>query len=163
MALGCIGRFVCAFVVGVPTFCHPFLPALKLIFEKKSYFCVVNHATGLCCLCLPYRDYMKAFLYYLSLPLLFVLNRLPFCILYLFSDILYYLIYHVVRYRRYIVRDNLVKSFPEKDLKEIKKIERKFYASLCDFFVEIIKLYGMSEKSIRKRKNQTENTAMPSE
>jgi KDO2-lipid IV(A) lauroyltransferase len=56
-----------------------------------------------------------------------------------------------MRYRRRIVRENLVKSFPEKDLKAIKKIEKKFYSSLCDWFVEMIKYYGMSEKEIRKR------------
>ena len=93
---------------------------------------------------------MKAFLYYLSLPFLFVLNKLPFCVLYLFSDIIYYLVYYVVRYRRHIVRDNLVKSFPEKDLKEIESIEKKFYRSLCDYFVEMIKYYGMSENEINK-------------
>lgn len=94
---------------------------------------------------------MKAILYYIALSLLFVLNKLPFCIVYLISDILYLLLYYVVRYRRDVVRDNLVKSFPEKDIKEIKKIEREFYAALCDYFVEAIKLYGMSEKQIRKR------------
>ena len=94
---------------------------------------------------------MKAILYYIALSLLFVLNKLPFCIVYLISDILYLLVYYVVRYRRDVVRDNLVKSFPEKDIKEIKKIEREFYAALCDYFVEAIKLYGMSEKQIRKR------------
>lgn len=94
---------------------------------------------------------MKKILYYISVSLLFVLNKLPFCILYLFADVLYFLVYYVVRYRRRIVRDNLVKSFPEKSIKDIKKIEKKFYSSLCDYFVETIKFYGMSEKQIRKR------------
>ncbi|MBR4967619.1 MAG: lysophospholipid acyltransferase family protein [Bacteroidaceae bacterium] len=94
---------------------------------------------------------MKTILYYILLAFLFVLNKLPFCILYALSDIIYFLVYYLVRYRRKIVRDNLVKSFPEKDIKEIKGIERRFYASLCDYFVETIKFYGMSEKEIRKR------------
>lgn len=94
---------------------------------------------------------MKKVLYYISLSLLFVLNRLPFCVLYAISDFLYFLVYYVVRYRRRVVRDNLVKSFPEKQLKEIVEIEKKFYSSLCDWFVEVIKLYGISEKEIRKR------------
>lgn len=94
---------------------------------------------------------MKKILYCISVSVLFVLNRLPFCVLYLISDILYFLVYYIVRYRRGIVRDNLVKSFPEKDIKEIIGIEKKFYSSLCDWFVEIIKYYGMSEKEVRKR------------
>ena len=94
---------------------------------------------------------MKTVLYYLAVSVLFVLNKLPFCIVYLISDILYFLVYYLARDRRRIVRENLVKSFPEKDIKEIKKIERKFYAALCDYFVEAVKYYGMSEKQIRKR------------
>ena len=94
---------------------------------------------------------MKKILYYISVSVLFVLNKLPFCVLYLISDILYCLVYYIVRYRRGIVRDNLVKSFPEKDLKEIICIEKKFYSSFCDWIVEIIKYYGMSETEVRKR------------
>ena len=94
---------------------------------------------------------MKAILYYIALSLLFVLNKLPFFVLYLISDIIYLLVYYLMRYRRAIVRDNLVKSFPEKSLMEIKRIERRFYSALCDYFVETIKYYGMSEKEIGKR------------
>ena len=94
---------------------------------------------------------MKAILYYITLVLLFVLNKLPMCVLHFLSDILYFPIYYVARYRRKVVRDNLVKSFPEKSLKEIVKIEKRFYHSLCDYFVEMIKYYGMSEKEIRRR------------
>ena len=94
---------------------------------------------------------MKGILYYISLSLLFVLNRMPFFVLYLLSDVIYFLVYYLVRYRRKIVRDNLVKSFPEKSLKEIKSIERKFYSVLCDYFVETVKLYGLSKNQISKR------------
>lgn len=94
---------------------------------------------------------MKAILYYISLALLFLLNKLPFCVLYLLSDMFFFIVYYLVRYRRGVVRDNLVKSFPEKGLREIVEIEKKFYSSLCDWFVETIKYYGMSEKEIRRR------------
>ena len=94
---------------------------------------------------------MKAFLYYITVAFLFVLNKLPMCVLHFFSTLLYYPIYYVVRYRRKVVRDNLVKSFPEKSLKEIVAIEKKFYRSLCDYFMEMIKYYGMSEDEIKKR------------
>ena len=94
---------------------------------------------------------MNKIVYYILVSVLFVLNKLPFCVLYLLSDIFYFLVYYIVRYRRKVVRDNLVKSFPEKELKEIVKIEKRFYSSLCDWFVEVIKYYGMDEKEIRKR------------
>lgn len=93
---------------------------------------------------------MKAFLYYITMAFLFVLNKLPMPLLHFLSSLFYYPVYYVARYRRKVVRDNLVKSFPEKGLKEIKHIEKKFYRSLCDYFFEMIKMYGMSEKKMRK-------------
>lgn len=89
-------------------------------------------------------------MYYLAVAILFVLNKLPMSFLHFLSTLLYYPIYYIVRYRRKVVRDNLVKSFPEKSLDEVKRIEKKFYRSLCDYFMEMIKYYGMSEEKIKK-------------
>ena len=94
---------------------------------------------------------MKTFMYYIAVAFLFVLNRLPMCVLHFLSTLLYYPMYYIVRYRRKVVRDNLVKSFPEKGMKEILSIEKKFYRSLCDYFMEMIKFYGMSEKEVKER------------
>lgn len=74
----------------------------------------------------------------------------PFSLLYLRSDISCFLVYHVVRYRRKVVRENLINSFPEKDLKELKKIEKAFYHNLCDLFVEICKLLIMKPEELQK-------------
>ena len=59
------------------------------------------------------------------------------------SDIACFVLYHVVRYRRKVVRDNLVKSFPEKPAQEIKQIEKRFYRDFCDLIVETLKLRRM--------------------
>ena len=72
----------------------------------------------------------------------------PFCLLYVRSDIYYFLVYHVAHYRRKVVRDNLVKSFPEKSTKEIVAIERHFYHNLCDLIVEICKLLKMKPEEL---------------
>ena len=93
---------------------------------------------------------MKAFLYYLTVAFLFVLNKLPMRVLHFISTLFYYPVYYIVRYRRKVVRDNLVKSFPEKELKEIIAIEKKFYRNLCDYFMEMIKYYGMSENDVKR-------------
>ena len=50
-----------------------------------------------------------------------------------FSDIYFYLIYYLLKYRRRVVRANLQHAFPEKDLSEIIKIEKRYYRHLCDF------------------------------
>ena len=94
---------------------------------------------------------MKSLLYYIAVAFLFVLNKLPMCVLHFLSTLVYYPVYYILRYRRKVVRDNLVKSFPEKELKEVVAIEKKFYRCMCDHFMEMIKLYGMSEAEVKRR------------
>ena len=74
---------------------------------------------------------------------------LPFKLLYLLSEIVYLIIYYVVRYRRKVVRGNLVNSFPEKSLPEIIEIEKNFYSSFCDYIVETVKLMRIDSKKIK--------------
>lgn len=50
-----------------------------------------------------------------------------------------------------MVRMNLAHAFPDKSLKELIRIERKFYRHLCDLFVESYHLGHMTEKDIRRR------------
>ncbi len=76
---------------------------------------------------------------------------LPYGLLYLKSDLYYLLVYHVVRYRRKVVRQNLLRSFPEKDAKTIKTIEKRFYRNLCDLVVEGPKMMRMGPNGYRKR------------
>ncbi len=75
----------------------------------------------------------------------------PYWLLYLKSDLCYLLVYHVARYRRKVVRENLLRSFPEKDVDEIKTIEKRFYRNLCDLFVEAPKMMCMGSNGYSKR------------
>lgn len=83
--------------------------------------------------------------------LFYTLSLLPFRILYGMADIGYVLLYYIIRYRRGVVRKNLVTAFPEKSIDDIKNIERKFYHWFCDYFLEAIKLLSISEKELRRR------------
>lgn len=95
---------------------------------------------------------MQAILYYLSLPFIYLFSSLPLSVLYGFSDYLVFpLMYHLTGYRRKVVRENLVNSFPEKTTEEIKAIEVKFYHYLSDLFIEIFKGFTISKDQIRKR------------
>ncbi|NCC98920.1 MAG: hypothetical protein EOL95_04335 [Bacteroidia bacterium] len=79
-----------------------------------------------------------------------LIARLPWCILFAFSDFCYLIVYYVARYRRKIVRKNLVNSFPKKDLNSIIKLEKKFYHHFCDMFIETIKLFHISVPEVQK-------------
>ena len=94
---------------------------------------------------------MKNLTYYLSFALWFIISLLPLWVFYRLSDGLYYLVYHVVRYRRRVVYANLRSSFPEKSEAEIERIAKEFYSFFCDYIVETLKLFSMGEKNMRKR------------
>jgi Kdo2-lipid IVA lauroyltransferase/acyltransferase len=80
-----------------------------------------------------------------------LLARLPLSALYAFSDFLFAITYYVARYRRKLVRKNLLRSFPQKAGIEIDKIEREFYHNLCDYAVETIKLLHIERDELAKR------------
>lgn len=94
---------------------------------------------------------MKNIVYNLSFALWYLLSLLPLQVLYRVSDILYYPLYYVVRYRRQVVRQNLTGSFPEKSEKEIIRIEKEYYAWFCDYVVETVKQMSMSKHQMMKR------------
>lgn len=76
---------------------------------------------------------------------------LPFSLLYILSDLLYFFVYMIVRYRLRVVRSNLSASFPELDKKELLNLEKRFYHHFCDYFVETIKLLHISDEEMQKR------------
>lgn len=85
------------------------------------------------------------------IKILKVVAHLPLGVLYFFSDLGYLIVYYIIRYRREVVRKNLVNSFPEKTEKEIIEIEKRFYHSLCDISVESFKLLHISDKEMLRR------------
>ena len=91
------------------------------------------------------------FLFYIVLFVWYLLSLLPLSVLYVLSDILFVLAYYVLRYRKRLVRKNLMDSFPEKNKSEIIKIEKGFYLFLCDYIVESMKLLTMSKKNLQRR------------
>ena len=76
---------------------------------------------------------------------------LPLKILYILSDILFFPMFYIVRYRRKLVYQNMKDSFPEKSEKEIRRMEKAFYHHFCDYIVETIKLLHISDTETRKR------------
>ncbi|MCD8296354.1 MAG: acetyltransferase, partial [Prevotella sp.] len=91
---------------------------------------------------------MKALGYGIVYGLFYMVSLLPYRALYCVSDFLYLIVYHIVRYRRALVRGNITSSFPEKSVGECVSIEKGFYRWFCDYFVETVKLLSVSSDEL---------------
>ncbi|MFD0962872.1 lysophospholipid acyltransferase family protein [Pseudofulvibacter geojedonensis] len=89
--------------------------------------------------------------YIIGFPILWTISVLPFPIFYLFSDLIFVLVFHIIGYRKKVVYNNIKLVFPDKSDKEILLIRKKFYKHMCDMFLEMIKTMSMSEAEMRKR------------
>ncbi|MBC7748262.1 MAG: lipid A biosynthesis acyltransferase, partial [Methylotenera sp.] len=94
---------------------------------------------------------MKLIAFILIYPFLWFVSVLPFPILYKLSDLVYFLVYYIIKYRKKSVRSQLKLTLPNYSKEELLQIEKKFYAHLCDLFLEMIKTMSISEKEIAKR------------
>ncbi len=94
---------------------------------------------------------MQFLLYLIIYPFIWIISILPFPVLYLLSDCVYFLIYRIFKYRKRVVRGNIALALPHLSEKERTDIEKKFYAHLCDLFLEMIKTLSISKKEIEKR------------
>jgi len=100
---------------------------------------------------------LSAILYYLTLPFIYLLSVLPFPLLYGLSNIVYFLLFYLLGYRKEVVLKNLRNSFPEKSEKEIQIISRRFYRYFCDLFLETFKTLSISRKTMLKHCRLEEN------
>lgn len=80
-----------------------------------------------------------------------LISRLPMWWLYRLSDLIFPVLYYIVRYRRNVARANLAQSFPEKTEKQRRQIEYRFFRFFCDYIVETIKLISISPQEMMKR------------
>ena len=69
----------------------------------------------------------------------------------LFSDVVCFLTYRVIGYRKKTVRENLALALPHLSDTERRTIEKKFYSHMCDLFLEMIKTLSISQQEIEKR------------
>lgn len=94
---------------------------------------------------------MQFIVFILIYPIIWLISILPFRVLYLFSDLVYVLVYHIIGYRKKVVRQNIAMALPHLSEKERIIIEKKSYHHLCDMFLEMMKTMSISEKEIDKR------------
>ncbi len=87
---------------------------------------------------------------FVLLSLLRGIARMPFWMLYGISNVISFVLQHVIHYRREVITNNLRRSFPEKSQKERDKIVVQYYQHLGDCIVEIVKLLHISDKQLEE-------------
>lgn len=94
---------------------------------------------------------MQLLAYLLLYPFIWFISILPFRILYFFSDIVCFIIYRIIGYRKKTVRENLRLTLGHLSPKELKAIEKRFYSHFTDSFFEMAKTLTISDKELQKR------------
>lgn len=94
---------------------------------------------------------MQLLIYVLVYPLVWLISKLPFKVIYLFSDLVYIFVYNLFAYRKKVVINNLRLAFPDYSKSKHEAIAKTFYKHLCDMIFESIKSISMSEEEIKKR------------
>lgn len=90
-------------------------------------------------------------MYYLLYGIFYLISLLPMAALYGISDAAFLVIYHILGYRKDVVRSNLTYAFPAKSPAEIERIMRRFYRSFCDQWIEAVKLLTISPQALSRR------------
>lgn len=91
---------------------------------------------------------MSKVLFYLIIK---PISLLPYPIIYGISNVISFLFFYIIPYRKKVVAKNLENSFPQKNKKELNTIARKFYTHLSDIIVESVKLFSITQKQIDHR------------
>ncbi len=89
--------------------------------------------------------------FYLLRALSWLMDKMPRRLVYLISDLLFILLFYLVRYRRDVVKTNLANSLPDQSKKERDRIAVKFYHHLCDCFLETLYFDWISDTEVRER------------
>ncbi len=79
------------------------------------------------------------------------MTYLPLWMLYIIGDVLFFLAFYIVRWRRDIAENNLQRSFPEKSPQEIRTIARRFYYNLGMILAETLWCARADNATMSKR------------
>ena len=95
---------------------------------------------------------MKNFLLaILTIVSIILIGVLPFRVMYLFSDLMYFVLFKIIGYRREVIVSNLKRAFPDLIEQEMKRLLGKVYKNLTDIIIEGIKSFTMGHRQIIKR------------
>lgn len=94
---------------------------------------------------------MKKLEYYFFRGLIFKLSFIPFPVLYFLSDIISFILFRIIRYRRSVIRSNLTYCFTQKSLSEILEIEKKHFRHFTNITLESLKALSTNSGKLTSR------------
>ncbi len=94
---------------------------------------------------------LKNIAYYILFGVWYVVSLLPMWFLHAVSSIVSIILFHVIRYRRRVVHENIKSSFPKLSPRKRWMIERRCYTHFCDLMVESVKFFSISEWNMKRR------------
>ena len=84
-------------------------------------------------------------------PIIFFFASLPFIYTQTLGNVVYFILYKLLKYRVKVVKENLKNSFPNKSVSERLEIEIKYYRHLSDLFFETLKGLTLSRNQLNRR------------
>lgn len=93
---------------------------------------------------------LKQTAYYILFGVWWLVSHLPLWFLHGVASVASVFLFHVIRYRRKVVHENIKSAFPELSSRERLIIERKFFTHFCDLMMESVKFFSISKKEMRR-------------
>jgi KDO2-lipid IV(A) lauroyltransferase len=91
--------------------------------------------------------------------LIWLLGRLPLPLLYMLADMLFVLFFHLIRFQRDLVVENLGRAFPEQSSQAIRRLAARSYRHAIHILFETIKCLSFSDHELAQRV-EIENTEL---
>jgi KDO2-lipid IV(A) lauroyltransferase len=94
-----------------------------------------------------------------TVALIWFLARLPLPFLYMLADILFVLFFHLIRFQRVLVVENLGRAFPEQSSRATRRLAAQSYRHALHILFETIKCLSFSDHDLAQRV-EIENTEL---
>jgi len=92
---------------------------------------------------------MQRLVFWLVFPFLWVISKFPFWLFYKVSDLIFFIVYYLVGYRRKTVTENLKLALPGKSETEYKRISKRSFQHMCDMFLEMVKSISIPSNELK--------------
>ncbi|SMD01797.1 KDO2-lipid IV(A) lauroyltransferase [Pedobacter africanus] len=98
------------------------------------------------------KSHLQNLCYAVVYPPVYLLSMLPYFISnLLIGRMMFFLTYYVFRYRYPVVLQNISRSLPQKDYKEVKQLAKEYYLHLAAMIVEVVRSFSVRSGQQMKR------------